>query len=274
MQHWSTIKINNFDGPLDLLLTMIQSKKLRIEDIDLINITNQYLAYLKNQQVMDLEIASEYLAMAAQLVEMKSWAILPKPQIEVLPETYQEFFNRLEDYDNIRKQAKYLSKRYHYYASLKSKMISYQFFQKHSLPILKPLKISPLELKEIFLKVLSNQKEDDDYSDDNLWMEDLAPVNYVTSQIISPQVMNNLVLDLLETNKQKIWKWEEIEANINPDHNLKNLIALFLVLLDLVHYKIISIHQIDGSLLVQFTLDAIKNSDFRERVNKKFDENA
>lgn len=272
MQHWSTIEINNFNGPLDLLLTMIQAKKMRIEDVDLITITNQYLAYLKAQQVMDLEIASEYLAMAAQLVEMKSWAILPKPTIEPVPEDYQQFFNRLEEYDAIRKQAQELKERYQEYRLLKSKMLSIGFFKNREVPILKTSKFDAHHLKKIFLGVLANQHLDV-WDDDNSWMDDSAPVSYLNTETVSPQEMTTWVLDLLETMPQKTWDWVEIESKINPNHDVRNLVALFLVLLDLVHYQIVTIHQIDESLFIQFTLEAFKDSNFRERIKRKFDEN-
>ena len=68
----------NFDGPLDLLLQLISKSKIDIVDIFVSDITGQYLAHLKLMQEMDMAVTSEFLEMAALLVEIKSRALLPK----------------------------------------------------------------------------------------------------------------------------------------------------------------------------------------------------
>lgn len=76
------IMINEFEGPMDLLLHLIKKSDIDIFDIKIDEITNQYLDYLHAMQQMDLNIASEYLVMAAELIELKSGMLLPKPQVE------------------------------------------------------------------------------------------------------------------------------------------------------------------------------------------------
>ena len=76
------IKINEFEGPLDLLLHLIKSSDMNIFDIEIEKITRQYLEYIEAMENMNLNIASEYLVMAAELIEMKSSILLPKPKIE------------------------------------------------------------------------------------------------------------------------------------------------------------------------------------------------
>ena len=70
------LKINDFEGPLDLLLHLIKENKMDIFDIKIEIIAEQYLSYLEKQESMNLEIASEYLVMAAELVELKSKLLL------------------------------------------------------------------------------------------------------------------------------------------------------------------------------------------------------
>lgn len=82
------IKINEFEGPLDLLLHLIKSSDMDIFDINLVDITKQYLDYIEKMEEMNLNIASEYLVMAAELIEMKSATLLPKPEIE--DDSYEE----------------------------------------------------------------------------------------------------------------------------------------------------------------------------------------
>ncbi|MGH8521461.1 MAG: segregation and condensation protein A, partial [Gammaproteobacteria bacterium] len=68
-----------FEGPLDLLLYLIKRQNLNILDIPIARITEQYIRYIDLMVVMKLELAAEYLVMAAVLAEIKSRMLLPKP---------------------------------------------------------------------------------------------------------------------------------------------------------------------------------------------------
>lgn len=74
------IKINNFEGPFDLLFHLIEKEEMDIYDIPISQITIQYLEHIKKMETLDLEIASEFLLMAATLLEIKSKMLLPKPE--------------------------------------------------------------------------------------------------------------------------------------------------------------------------------------------------
>ena len=71
------VKIDEFEGPLDLLLHLIKESNIDIYDIQISEITEQYLDYIETMEVLNLSIASEYLVMAAELIEMKAKALLP-----------------------------------------------------------------------------------------------------------------------------------------------------------------------------------------------------
>lgn len=70
--------IGDFEGPLDLLLHLIKKSKMEIFDINICEITNQYIKYIDEMSDLNLDVASEYLVMAAELIEMKSRKLLPK----------------------------------------------------------------------------------------------------------------------------------------------------------------------------------------------------
>ena len=70
--------IGDFEGPLDLLLHLIKKSKMEIFDIEISEITNQYIKYINEMSDLNLDIASEYLVMASELIEMKSRKLLPK----------------------------------------------------------------------------------------------------------------------------------------------------------------------------------------------------
>lgn len=95
------VKINEFEGPLDLLLHLIKESNIDIYDISLSEITNQYLNYIKEMEKLDLDVASEYLVMASELIEYKSRSLLPKN--EENEDAYEEdpkeeLIKRLVDY--------------------------------------------------------------------------------------------------------------------------------------------------------------------------------
>jgi len=75
-----TVRLDIFEGPLDLLLHLINKNRLDITDIPISLVTNQYLQYLELLQALDIEVAAEYLLMAATLIHIKSRMLLPKRQ--------------------------------------------------------------------------------------------------------------------------------------------------------------------------------------------------
>ncbi|MGM9878136.1 MAG: segregation/condensation protein A [Bacilli bacterium] len=75
--------IGDFEGPLDLLLHLIKKSKMEIFDIEISQITNQYLKYIEEMTELNLDIASEYLVMACELIEMKSKKLLPRNEEEI-----------------------------------------------------------------------------------------------------------------------------------------------------------------------------------------------
>ena len=75
-------KLEKFEGPLDLLLHLIDKNKIDIYDIPIVEITNQYMEYIRNMQKEDLNIMSEFLVMAATLLDIKCRMLLPKEETE------------------------------------------------------------------------------------------------------------------------------------------------------------------------------------------------
>lgn len=100
------VTINDFEGPLDLLLHLIKQSKMEITDIKISDITEQYLDYIEAMEQMNLDIASEYLIMASELIEIKSHMLLPNTKIE--EDDYEEdprenLINRLLEYEKYKK---------------------------------------------------------------------------------------------------------------------------------------------------------------------------
>ena len=90
--------LDSFDGPLDLLLHLISKNKVSIYDIPIAEILEQYMAVLREAETMDMDVAGDFIAMAAQLVYIKSRMLLPKR--EETPEEDDDYFDmHLEDDD-------------------------------------------------------------------------------------------------------------------------------------------------------------------------------
>ena len=96
--------INDFEGPLDLLLHLIKKANIDICDINIVEITEQYFNFIKSQEKLNLNIASEYLIMAAELMEIKSNTLLPKKQTEVEEEIdpTENLINKLLEYNRYK----------------------------------------------------------------------------------------------------------------------------------------------------------------------------
>jgi segregation and condensation protein A len=97
-----------FEGPLDMLLYLIRRQNLDVLDIPIAEITLQYMRYIELMQVLQLELAGEYLLMAATLAEVKSRMLLPRPQSdEAADETdpCAELVRRLQEYERFKRAA-------------------------------------------------------------------------------------------------------------------------------------------------------------------------
>lgn len=109
------VKLDTFEGPLDLLLHLINRLEIDIYDIPVAKITEQYTDYIKAMQQLELNVASEYLVMAATLLALKSQMLLPKQEIEE-PDDYmedprEELTQRLVEYRRYKDAAQKLKEK-------------------------------------------------------------------------------------------------------------------------------------------------------------------
>lgn len=126
-----TLVLTDFEGPLDLLLHLIKQTKIDIYDIPIAEITAQYLDYLHQMQVLKLDVAGDYLVMAATLMKIKSKLLLPKA-----PELIEE---ETEEYVDPRQE-------------LVDQLLAYQAFQK----VATVLQERELERQQLFAKPASS----------------------------------------------------------------------------------------------------------------------
>src|SRR5574344_430751 len=96
------IKIDNFEGPLDLLCYLIEKNKMDIYKVNLNEITEQYVEYLNNMEKINLEIASEFIVMASTLLYLKSKNLLPNQENEEEEITEEELIRRIIEYKKFK----------------------------------------------------------------------------------------------------------------------------------------------------------------------------
>ena len=123
-----TIMIDQFEGPLDLMLHLIKDNKLDLFDLDMNILTDQYLQYLNAMESMHLEVASEYLAELAGLLEYKSKKLLPREKV-VIEEEYEEdqrekLVKRLLEYQRYKEVSAQFEQKYEERQLMMSKPIS------------------------------------------------------------------------------------------------------------------------------------------------------
>lgn len=109
------IQLQQYEGPLDLLLDLIRKQQINIHDIPIARITSQYLEYMQQATQLDIELSSEFVYMAAQLIHIKSKMLLPRdPELEkILPEEdpRKELVDRLLEHERFKNAAQMLEQK-------------------------------------------------------------------------------------------------------------------------------------------------------------------
>ena len=229
------IKVADFEGPFDLLLHLIKKNKMDIYNVEIYKVTNQYLEYLNTRKVMDLEITSEFIVVAATLIEIKSKNLLPKVKVE--EEENEEdieikLMERLIEYKRFKAVSEFFNDKY---------VSSGEVFSKKPEVIeeIKPEKvdnddifknITLLDLYIIYNKILENYREKQN------------KVNVVQKKIY---VDKYKVEDKMEELLKKFNSVEVIEFNnLMKESSCKlETVVIFLALLELIKIRTIQVFQ-------------------------------
>lgn len=110
------VRISSFEGPFDLLVYLIENMQMSIYDIQISEITSQYMEYMKDLDAIDVERATEFMVLAASLLEIKSKMILPTEDVEVEgiveEDPRSQLVERLIEYKAFKKKSEMLAKRF------------------------------------------------------------------------------------------------------------------------------------------------------------------
>ena len=106
-----TFRLDGFEGPLDLLMHLISKNKVSIDDIPIAMILDQYLSYLEAMRSLNIEVTSDFIVMAAQLILIKSRMLLPRPEKTAEEDPRRELVRRLEEYRLFKMASAWLAQR-------------------------------------------------------------------------------------------------------------------------------------------------------------------
>lgn len=218
--------LESFSGPMDLLLYLIRRQKLEITELPILPITKQYMEYVEMMKELKLELAADYLVMAAMLAEIKSRMLLPRPPAEEDDEVdpRAELVRRLQEYEAIRQGATHLDElpqegRDHFVVHAKTDAKDYVHQQ---LP-----DIALAELAVAFAQALAQAE--------------LQHHHQVHREKLSTRERMSRILDLLQTQSRV--RFADL---FNAGEGKQGVVVSFLAVLELVKEALIDVVQVDA----------------------------
>ncbi len=158
------IRLDIFEGPLDLLLYLIKKDHIDVYDIPIANVVEQYLEFLELMQILDINVASEYMVMAATLINIKSKMLLPqeKPEEEPEEDPREELVRKLLEYEKFKEAAGYLKdkerQRLKYVSRPQVERKDEAYFEASIFDLINAFKAALKEVpKDMFLEVIKDE---------------------------------------------------------------------------------------------------------------------
>ena len=231
----ANFQLEIFEGPLDLLLHLIKKNEVNITDIPIATITEQYLATLELMQTLNLDMAGEFLVMAATLIHIKSRTLLPESDAETDEEEEggdprEELMKRLLEYQRFKEAAGELGQR---------DVLTRDVFVRATAPTEKPAptafrELSVFELLTALRRVLERLPKDEFHE--------------VTLEKITVREKMTLVLERLRVDGQVMF-----ESLFTDARTRMAVIVTFLAMLELVKIRAIRIFQdrLDGPIIIE-----------------------
>ncbi|EPM5665820.1 segregation/condensation protein A [Listeria monocytogenes] len=229
-------KVDAFEGPLDLLLHLIGQLEVDIYDIPMAEITDQYMEFVHTMQEMELDVASEYLVMAATLLAIKSKMLLPKQELEIDYDTLEEeedprdaLVEKLMEYKRFKEAAKELkekeAERSFYFSKPPMDLAEYDDGIKVA-----ELDVSLNDMLSAFNKMLRRKKLN-------------KPLHTrITTQEISIDERMDSVLGKLHQQVNHRLRFDELFE----EQTKEQLVVTFLALLELMKRKLVEVEQAES----------------------------
>lgn len=219
------IFLDAFEGPLDLLLYLIRRQNFNILDIPMAELTRQYLGYVEQVRARNLELASEYLLMAAMLIEIKSRMLLPQRQAaagEEVEDPRAELVRRLLEYEQIKIASRQLAEAPQLGRDFLAARVHVEQAQDLRLP-----DVSPAELQQAWRDILRRAK--------------LVQHHRISREALSVREHMSLVLRRLQGRR-----FVEFAELFELDQGIPVLVVTFIAMLELAKETLIEITQAEA----------------------------
>jgi segregation and condensation protein A len=220
------IMLDAFEGPLDLLLYLIRKANVDILDIPMAPLTRQYLAYIDSMQASNLELAAEYLVMAAMLIEIKSRMLLPRPKLgegDEAEDPRAELVRRLMEYE----QMKIAGQKLNELPQADREFFWIETLVEKSLYVRLP-EVSVDDLKEAWMAVVRQAK--------------LTKNHKISREELSVREHMGIILRVL----QERGGFVQFETLFDPEMGAPSLVVHFLAMLELAREKLVEITQTES----------------------------
>ena len=215
------IFLESFEGPLDLLLYLIRKENLDILDIPVAEITRQYMEYIELMRAVNLDLAAEYLVMAAMLAEIKSRMLLPAPEGEEEEEDPRAaLVRRLQEYERYREAAKQIDQ----LPRLERDLFVVRARFDDPSPVMLEPSVTVEQLATAFTQVMAN-------------VERFKHL-HVTREVLSVRERMTRILEKLRDSE-----FVRFEALFEPDEGRMGLVVTFIAILELVKDDMLTVVQ-------------------------------
>ena len=232
-------KLNDFEGPLDLLLTLIQKNKVSIEDIPISLICDQYMEYLNEAETLNMDIATEFLVMASELMLIKSKMLLPKVK-EDEEDPRAALADALLKYSQAKEAAKKMALLYPKFSCRMEK-------DTDEISIDKTF-VADQEVESLSAAV----RRIITYNENRPKPEKNVFTPMISSPIVPVEVKIAVILSKMESEKRSF----KITELLSDAVSLPDLIAIFLGILELIKVRRINLVEDEGNISSVFGEDA------------------
>ncbi len=217
--------LETFSGPLDLLLYLIKKQNLNILDIPIVEITRQYVNYIEIMQLMQLELAADYLVMAAFLAEVKSRMLLPRNDEELEDEIdpRAELIRRLQEYERFKQAAEDLDNTPRMFRDTYRAKIPIERIVVEQRP-----DIELEELTRLFAKILQRA-------------ELKGGTHTIQKEILSVRERMSIILNAVDENN-----FLPFEAFFDLSEGKMGVVVTFLAILELVKESLLELVQVES----------------------------
>ena len=249
-------RLEAFEGPLDLLLTLIHKNKMAIDDIKINIICEQYIAYIEEAQRLDMDIASEFIVMASELMLIKSKLLLPRVEEEE-EDPRAALADALIKYQQAKESAKKMALLYQKFSGRLEKdtdeiSIDKSFVLDHEIEAL------CLAVRRIIT-----------YNENRPKIEREVFTPMISSPIVPVELKISGIIRKMQ--KKKVTTLREL---LEDSVSLPDMIAIFLGVLELIKIRKILIHDFEGTLLddgAQFIINENPDDVIKQSENDEFD---